>query len=182
MANSQKGNQERAYYSSHSGHLPHTDPWCLYTAHSGLWPGWPVLKSHCSFRSHRTGQSPRNPPSISQGCQNCLLLVWSLSTVSVTLRIPMSLLIQTPSGAPQHLPSNMPTHSPSSLSHQVLCCPPPCLPLLPVPGLPYINLPLSFCPWRRAWQPTLLFLPGESPWTEEPGRLPSMGWQRVGYA
>ena len=26
-------------------------------------------------------------------------------------------------------------------------------------------------PWRRAWQPTPLFLPGESPWTEEPGRL-----------
>ena len=24
-------------------------------------------------------------------------------------------------------------------------------------------------PWRRAWQPTLVFLPGESPWTEEPG-------------
>ena len=26
-------------------------------------------------------------------------------------------------------------------------------------------------PWSRAWQPTLLFLPGESPWTEEPGEL-----------
>ena len=25
--------------------------------------------------------------------------------------------------------------------------------------------------WRRAWQPTPVFLPGESPWTEEPGRL-----------
>ena len=23
-------------------------------------------------------------------------------------------------------------------------------------------------PWRRAWQPTPVFLPGESPWTEEP--------------
>ena len=31
-------------------------------------------------------------------------------------------------------------------------------------------------PWRRAWQPTLVFLPGESPWTEEPG-----GLQRVGH-
>ena len=30
-------------------------------------------------------------------------------------------------------------------------------------------------PWRRAWQPTPLFLPEESPWTEEPGRLQSMG-------
>ena len=34
-------------------------------------------------------------------------------------------------------------------------------------------------PWRRAWQPTPVFLPGECPWTEEPGRLQSMGSQRV---
>ena len=27
-------------------------------------------------------------------------------------------------------------------------------------------------PWRRAWQPTPVFVPGESPWTEEPGRHP----------
>ena len=26
-------------------------------------------------------------------------------------------------------------------------------------------------PWRRAWRPTPGFLPGESPWTEEPGGL-----------
>ena len=26
-------------------------------------------------------------------------------------------------------------------------------------------------PWRRAWQPPPVFLPGESPWTEEPGEL-----------
>jgi len=37
-------------------------------------------------------------------------------------------------------------------------------------------------PWRRAWQPTPVFLPGESPWTEEPGRLQSMGSQRVRHA
>jgi len=30
-------------------------------------------------------------------------------------------------------------------------------------------------PWRRAWQPTPVFLPGESPWTEEPGGLQSWG-------
>ena len=36
-------------------------------------------------------------------------------------------------------------------------------------------------PWKRAWQPTPVFLPGESPWTEEPGRLQSMGSQRVGH-
>ena len=35
-------------------------------------------------------------------------------------------------------------------------------------------------PWRRAWQPTPVFLPGESPWTEEPGGLQSMDSQRVG--
>ena len=34
-------------------------------------------------------------------------------------------------------------------------------------------------PWRRAWQSTPAFLPGESAWTEEPGRLQSMGSQRV---
>ena len=33
--------------------------------------------------------------------------------------------------------------------------------------------------WRRAWQPTPVFLPGRSPWTEEPGRLQSIGSQRV---
>ena len=36
-------------------------------------------------------------------------------------------------------------------------------------------------PWRKAWQPTLVFLPGESPWTEEPGGLQSLGSQRVGH-
>ena len=35
--------------------------------------------------------------------------------------------------------------------------------------------------WRRAWQPTLVFLPGESPWTEVPGRLQPMGSQSVGH-
>ena len=34
-------------------------------------------------------------------------------------------------------------------------------------------------PWRRAWQLTPVYLPGESPWTEEPGGLQSMGSQRV---
>ena len=34
-------------------------------------------------------------------------------------------------------------------------------------------------PWRRAWQPTPVFLPEESAWTEEPGRLQSMRPQKV---
>ena len=34
-------------------------------------------------------------------------------------------------------------------------------------------------PWRRAWQPTPVFLPGESLWTEDPGGPQSMGLQRV---
>ena len=36
-------------------------------------------------------------------------------------------------------------------------------------------------PWRREWQPTPVFLPGESSWTEKPGGLQSMGSQRVRY-
>ena len=34
-------------------------------------------------------------------------------------------------------------------------------------------------PWRRERLPTLVFLPGESSWTEKSGRLQSMGSQRV---
>ena len=34
-------------------------------------------------------------------------------------------------------------------------------------------------PWRRTWQATPVFLPGESPWTEEPGSPPCMGSQRA---
>ena len=40
------------------------------------------------------------------------------------------------------------------------------------------NIP---APWRRAWQPTPVCLPGESPWTEEPGGLKSMWLQGVGH-
>ena len=36
-------------------------------------------------------------------------------------------------------------------------------------------------PQRRKWQPTPVFLPGESLWTEEPGGLQSMGVTRVGH-
>ena len=36
-------------------------------------------------------------------------------------------------------------------------------------------------PWRRAWPPTAVVLPGESPWTEELGELQSTGSQRVGH-
>ena len=36
-------------------------------------------------------------------------------------------------------------------------------------------------PWRRAWQPTPVFLPRESSWTEESGWLQSMESQRVGH-
>ena len=32
---------------------------------------------------------------------------------------------------------------------------------------------------KREWKPTPVFLPGEFPWTEEPGRLQSKGSQRV---
>ena len=35
--------------------------------------------------------------------------------------------------------------------------------------------------WRRVWQPTPVFLPGEYPWIEEPGELQSMVLQKVGH-
>ena len=34
--------------------------------------------------------------------------------------------------------------------------------------------------WEEAWQPTPVFLPGESPWTEEAGGLQFTGSQRAG--
>ena len=34
-------------------------------------------------------------------------------------------------------------------------------------------------PWRRAWQPTPVVLPGECPWTEEPGGQQFIGSQKV---
>jgi len=53
------------------------------------------------------------------------------------------------------------------------------------------NLPAMWETWVRSlgWedfleegmQHTPVFLPGESLWTEEPGRLQSMGLQRVGH-
>ena len=39
----------------------------------------------------------------------------------------------------------------------------------------------TFMHWRRKWQPTPVFLPGESQGQGEPGGLPSMGSHRVGY-
>ena len=39
----------------------------------------------------------------------------------------------------------------------------------------------TFIHWRRKWQPTLVFLPGESPGMREPVGLPSMGSHRVGH-
>ena len=33
--------------------------------------------------------------------------------------------------------------------------------------------------WRREWQSTPVFLPGKSPWTEEPGGLQSMGHKEL---
>ena len=36
-------------------------------------------------------------------------------------------------------------------------------------------------PLEKGMATTPVFLPGESPWTEEPGRLKSVGLQRVGH-
>ena len=42
-------------------------------------------------------------------------------------------------------------------------------------GSPGFDSWVGKIPWRRAWQPTPVFLPGESPWTEEPSGLQSTG-------
>ena len=39
----------------------------------------------------------------------------------------------------------------------------------------------TFMHWRRKWQPTPVFLPGESQGWGGPGGLPSMGLHRVGH-
>ena len=39
----------------------------------------------------------------------------------------------------------------------------------------------TFMHWRRKWQPTPVFLPGESQGRGEPGGLPSVGSHRVGH-
>ena len=46
-------------------------------------------------------------------------------------------------------------------------------------GRPRFNPCVGKIPWRRKWQPTPVVLPGKIPWTEDPGRLQSMGSQRV---
>ena len=46
-------------------------------------------------------------------------------------------------------------------------------------GEPGFNPWVGKIPWRRAWQPTPVFLFGKPLWTEEPGRLLSMELQRV---
>ena len=46
-------------------------------------------------------------------------------------------------------------------------------------GRPGFDPWAGMTPWRRAWQPTPVFLARESPWTEEPGGLQSMGTQTV---
>jgi len=48
-------------------------------------------------------------------------------------------------------------------------------------GRPEFDPLVGKIPWRRAWQPTPVFLSEEFPWTEEPGGLQSMGSQRVGH-
>ena len=46
-------------------------------------------------------------------------------------------------------------------------------------GRPGFDPWVAKIPWRKAWHPTPVVLPGESPWTEEPGGLESTELQRV---
>ena len=50
---------------------------------------------------------------------------------------------------------------------------------LPAVQETWVSFWVGKSPWRRSWQPTAVFLPGESPWSEEPGRLRSMGLQKA---
>ena len=58
---------------------------------------------------------------------------------------------------------------PGSVSKESACC----------AGDLGLSPGLGRFPWRRTWQSTLAFLPGESPRTEEPGGFQSMGSQRI---
>ena len=42
-------------------------------------------------------------------------------------------------------------------------------------GRPRFNPWVGTIPWTTVWQPTSVFLPGESPWTDEPGGLQPIG-------
>ena len=44
-----------------------------------------------------------------------------------------------------------------------------------------LNLTQADHLWRRKWQPTTVFLPGESHGPEDPGGLQSIASQRVGH-
>ena len=48
---------------------------------------------------------------------------------------------------------------------------------LPAMRVTWVPSLVGTIPWRREWQPTPVFFPGESPWTEEPGRPQSRGSQ-----
>ena len=56
------------------------------------------------------------------------------------------------------------------------------IPLCPQYGRPGFDPWVEKILWRRAWQPSSVLLPGEFPWTKEPGRLQSMGLQRLRHA
>ena len=75
-----------------------------------------------------------------------------------------------------HRESNMTKHSTSwaSLVAQMVKNP-------PAMWETWVRSLIGKIPWKRAWQPTPVFLPGESPWAEEPGRVQFMGSQRVGH-
>ena len=43
----------------------------------------------------------------------------------------------------------------------------------------WVSIRIGKISWRKEWLPTPVFLPREFQWTEEPGRLQSVGSQRV---
>ena len=51
--------------------------------------------------------------------------------------------------------------------------------LFPIVSINLLTNCILLALWRKAWQPTPVFLLGEFPWIEEPGGLQSMESQRV---
>ena len=82
-------------------------------------------------------------------------------------------------------------HGVTRVRHNLVTKPPPPYPWASLVVQSVKNLPTMWrpgfdpwigkIPWRMAWHPTPVFLPGESPWIEEPGGLQSTGLQGVGH-
>ena len=122
----------------------------------------------------------RAPPSGLLYTWRCVYLKLLVQPLLFPLLCPQSILcirvsIPTPQKTHQyHSSRSIYMHGLPSLAAQMVKNPPPMRETW-VRSLDWED------PRRRAWHPTPVLLPGESPWTGEPGGLQSMGLQRVGH-